>query len=105
MSDRPLRILFFLYHAGYLRHYAEPIRLLARDGHAIHLGFTLVEKDPGDTALVERLAAEFPQQLTFGPAPVRAYFDGWRRTSTLVRAFTDLARYMHPRYAAAPALR
>lgn len=104
MPDRPLRILFFLYHAGYLRHYAEPIRLLAREGHAIHLGFTAVEKDPGDGLLAEGLAAEFPA-VTFGPAPSRGYFDGWRRTSILVRAFTDLARYMHPRYAAAPALR
>ncbi len=104
VSGRPLRILFFLYHAGYLRHYAEPIRLLAREGAVVHLAFTLVEKDAGDTVLAERLAAEFPA-ITFGPAPVRAYFDGWRRTSTLVRAFTDLARYMHPRYAEAPALR
>ncbi len=104
MPDRPLRILFFLYHAGYLRHYAEPIRLLARDGHTIHLGFTAVEKDPGDGLLAEGLAAEFPN-VTFGPAPTRGYLDGWRRTSILVRAFTDLARYMHPRYAAAPALR
>ena len=104
MTDRPLRILFFLYHAGYLRHYAEPIRLLAREGHVIHLGFTAVEKDPGDALLAEALAAEFPS-LSFGPAPTRGYFDGWRRTSILVRAFTDLARYVHPRYAAAPALR
>ena len=104
MPDRPPRILFFLYHAGYLRHYAEPLRLLASEGAVIHLAFTLVEKDAGDLALAERLAAEFPA-ITFGPAPVRAYLDGWRRTSTLVRAFTDLARYMHPRYAEAPALR
>ena len=104
VPGRPPRILFFLYHAGYLRHYAEPLRLLASEGAAIHLAFTLVEKDAGDIALAKRLAAEFPA-VTFGPAPVRAYFDGWRRTSTLVRAFTDLARYMHPRYAEAPALR
>jgi hypothetical protein len=104
VPERPLRILFFLYHAGYLRHYAEPLRLLARDGHVIHLGFTVVEKGEGDTELAARLAAEFPQ-VTYGPAPVRGYFDGWRRTSTLVRAFTDLARYMHPRYAHSPALR
>lgn len=99
------RILFFLYHAGYLRHYRESIRLLAERGAVVHLSFTKTEKDEGDTLLAERLAAEFPDRVTFGEAPTRGYFDGWRRTSTLVRAFTDLARYLDPRYADAPALR
>ena len=98
MTERPPRILFFLYHAGYLRHYAEALRLLAREGAVVHLAFTVVEKDAGDTALAERLAAEFPA-ITFGPAPIRAYFDGWRRTSTLVRAL-HRSRPLH-----APALR
>ena len=102
---RPLRILFFLYHAGYLRHYRESIRLLAREGHTLHLAFTVVEKDLGDRVLVERLAEEFPERITFGEAPVRRRLDGWRWTSILVRAFTDLARYIDPRYAHAPALR
>jgi hypothetical protein len=99
------RILFFLYHAGYLRHYGEPVRLLAQEGHVVHLGFTVVEKDAGDRVLAERLAAEFPGQVTFGAAPTRRRWDGWRRTSVVVRAFTDLARYIDPRYADAPALR
>jgi hypothetical protein len=100
----PRRILFFLYHAGYLRHYVEAIRLLAQDGHAVHLAFTVLEKDSGDRTLAERLAAEHPT-VTFGSAPRRARFDGWRPTALLVRAFTDLARYTDPRYAAAGALR
>lgn len=104
-QHRPLRILFFLYHAGYLRHYGEPLRLLAQQGHTIHLGFTVIEKDAGDTALAERLAAEFPGQVTYGRAPTRRHWDGWRRTSIIIRAFTDLARYIDPRYADAPALR
>ena len=104
MADRPLRLLFFLYHAGYLRHYAEPLRLLAREGHVVHLAFTTIEKDAGDRALAERLAAELPT-VTFGEAPRRAYLDGWRRTSVLVRAFADLTRYVDPRYAGATALR
>ena len=107
MTDerRPLRFLFFLYHAGYLRHYAEPIRLLARQGHIFHLGFFVIEKDHGDTALAQRLADEFPGQVTFGVAPTRRRWDGWRRTSIIVRAFTDLSRYIDERYADAPALR
>jgi hypothetical protein len=104
-QERPLRILFFLYHSGYLRHYREAIRVLAGRGHAVHLAHTVVEKDAGDRRLVEELAAEFPGRITFGEAPTRRYLDGWRRTSILVRAFTDLARYIDPRYANAPALR
>jgi hypothetical protein len=103
-SDRPLRILFFCYHPGYLRHYREPVRLLARDGHVVHLAFTILEKDAGDAALATSLAAEHPN-VTYGKAPTRGYLDGWRRTSLLVRAFTDLARYIDPRYEDAPALR
>lgn len=100
----PRRFLFFLYHPGYLRHYGEPIRILARRGHTFHLGFTMIEKDPGDLRLAEELSAEFPS-VTWGPAPTRAYFDGWRRTALLVRAFTDLVRYADPRYANSTGLR
>ncbi|HEV2593253.1 MAG TPA: hypothetical protein VGU02_15330, partial [Gaiellaceae bacterium] len=103
-AETPRRLLFFLYHAGYLRHYREPIRLLAREGHVVHLAFTVIEKDAGDTVLAEQLAAEFPGQVTFEKAPTRGYFDGWRRTAALVRAFTDLTRYADPSYAEAPAL-
>lgn len=106
-DDRPqsLRILFFLYHAGYLRHYRESIRLLAGRGHSIHLAFTVVEKDPGDRSLVDALVSEFPDRISFGLAPQRGRLDGWRRAATLVRAFTDLARYIDPRYDQAAALR
>jgi hypothetical protein len=104
-GERPLRILFFLYHAGYLRHYREPLRILAKRGHTIHLGFTVVEKEPGDAVLAEALADEFPGRVTYATAPTRPHLSGWRRTATIVRALTDLARYVDPRYAHAPALR
>jgi len=34
-GPRHARILFVLLHAGYLRHFGEPIRLLARRGHEV----------------------------------------------------------------------
>ena len=100
----PLRILFSLLHPGYLRHYAEPIRLLAGRGHEVHVALGRLEKDPGDLELVEQLAADCAT-VTYGLAPARARRDGWRRIAWLVRALTDLARYGDPRYANAPALR
>ena len=47
-ADRPLRIEWFMLHAGYLRYYRPAIRLLAERGHEVHLAFTRLEKDPGD---------------------------------------------------------
>jgi hypothetical protein len=100
----PLRILFSLLHPGYLRHYAQPVRLLAQRGHEVHIALGRLEKDPGDLKLIEELAADHPT-ITYGLAPARSRRDGWRRIAWLVRALTDLTRYGDPRYAEAPALR
>jgi hypothetical protein len=99
-----LKILFSLLHPGYLRHYGQPIRLLAARGHEVHVALGRLEKDPGDFKLIEELAAESPT-VTYGLAPARSRRDGWRRLAWLVRALTDLARYGDPRYRDAPALR
>jgi hypothetical protein len=90
-------------HAGYLRHYLEPLRLLAEQGHAIHLSLAQPDKDPIDHLLVDRLLAAGPH-VSAGYGPERRYTDGWRRIAWMVRGLTDLARYAHPRYAEAPAL-
>lgn len=100
--DRPLRLLFFLQHAGYLRHYAEPIRLLAADGHAVHIALGADEKSAGDSVLIDRLIAT--AGVTAGRAPERSARDKWRPIAWLVRAFADLARYSDPRFAEALAL-
>ena len=99
-----MRILFSLLHPGYLRHYGRPIRLLAADGHEVHIALGRLEKDPGDSRLIEDLASECPT-VTYSLAAVRRRRDGWRRIAWLVRALTDLARYGDPRFADAPALR
>jgi hypothetical protein len=104
VPEPPLRILFSLLHAGYLRHYGRPIRLLAARGHEVHVALAQLEKDPADARLVEELAAECPT-VTYGLAPVRAQEDGWRRIAWLVRALADVSRYAHPRYTGSSALR
>lgn len=102
--ERPLQIVFSLMHAGYLRHYGEPLSLLVERGHRVHLALGQPDKDPSDTTFVERLAALGPQ-VTVAYGPQRGYVDGWRRIAWLVRGLTDLARYADPRYADAWALR
>lgn len=99
-----MRVLFSLLHPGYLRHYGQPIRILAERGHEVHVALGRLEKDPGDVRLVEELATGYPT-VTYSVAPRRGRSDGWRRIAWLVRALTDVSRYAHPRYAAAPALR
>jgi hypothetical protein len=99
-----LKFVFSLLHPGYLRHYGQPIRLLAERGHEVHVALGRLEKDPGDFKLIEQLAAEH-SNVTYSHAPARRRRDGWRRLAWLVRALTDLARYGDPRYAEAPALR
>ena len=101
--DRPLRFLFFLQHAGYLRHYAEPIRLLAARGHVVHIALGADEKNVGASALVDRLVST--RNVTAGSAPERRTSDKWRPIVWLVRAFADLARYSDPRFSEARALR
>jgi hypothetical protein len=64
----------------------------------------MIEKDEGDLRLARDLAAECPN-VTWGPAPARPYLDGWRRIALLVRAFTDLVRYIDPRFEGSTALR
>lgn len=99
------RILFVLLHAGYLRHYGPPIRLLAERGHEIHVAVVRgEEKHPGDDLLLSALQAELPN-VTSSVAPIRPYEDGWRRLAFFVRAMIDLARYADPAYAHADALR
>jgi hypothetical protein len=99
-----LRIEWFMLHSGYIRYFGQAIRLLADAGHTVHLAFTRIEKDPGDAKLAHDLAASHPN-ITVGEAPLRRRDDGWRPLAGLVRGLTDLGRYVHPRYADAPALR
>src|SRR5438046_3685079 len=97
-----LRILFFFGRPNYLRPYAPLVSELARRGHSVHLAFR-GRLEEGERSLVETVAAS--AGVSFGTAPHRGESDGWRPVSWLVRALADLARYSHPRYERAPALR
>jgi hypothetical protein len=101
---QPLRIVWFMLHAGYIRFFRPALELLVARGHSVHLAFGRLEKDPGDARLARELAEANPG-ITFGDAPLRRRSDGWRPLAALVRSLVDLGRYMHPRYADSPALR
>jgi hypothetical protein len=99
LSSGRLRVLFFAGGPGYyLRQYASLVAELAARGHDVRLAF---QPSKGDLPA----PAEHLTGVTYGFAPERRASDGWRSVAWLVRALADLARYAHPRYAAAPELR
>jgi hypothetical protein len=87
-----------------MRVYAPVVRLLAERGHAVHVAFSQIDRQTGGVALVRKLSSEYPA-VTYGSAPRRGVLDGWTAVAWLVRGLGDLARYAHPRYAQADALR
>jgi hypothetical protein len=104
-SPPPRRIYFSLLHSGYLRHYAAAIRILSKRGHVVHVATVRPEKHPGDDVLLTELADEYPATFSFGPASERATLDPWRRPAHFIRSLLDIARYAHPDFAQADALR
>jgi hypothetical protein len=104
VATRPLRVFFFAGGQKFDARPWEPLfdELTAR-GHAVHLLFTEL---PRKASVRERLESPArPGLRTFGIAPRRRRHDGWGVVADIVRRLTDLARYAHPRYEAAPALR
>jgi hypothetical protein len=101
---RPLRVLFF---AGGKKFDARPYESLFTEltarGHHLHLAFNKLPSE-ALTARLRELAGG-SGTVTCGIAPTRGEYDGWRFVADLVRRLADLARYTHPRYDAAPALR
>jgi hypothetical protein len=96
--------VFSLLHAGYLRHYAEPIHLLAERGHAVHIVLWRFEEADRDLVLLKQLLERHPS-VTVARAPRRRHADGWRGLAWLVRGLVDVLRYADPRYDDTPALR
>jgi hypothetical protein len=101
---RPLRVLFFTGGKKFDARPWDPLfeELTAR-GHAVHLAFNELPKKARVRERLENPAR--PDLLTFGAAAYRRAYDGWGPVADLVRRLADLARYSHPRYQAAPALR
>jgi hypothetical protein len=102
-TERQLRFVFSLLHAGYLRHYGGPLRILAERGHRIDV-FVYHDDEAGGGRLLDALTAEFPN-VTAARAPRRERIDGWRPIAWFVRALADVLRYSDPVFAGATALR
>jgi hypothetical protein len=103
MSERPLRILVVMLHAGFVRNYDEAYRELIRRGHRLHIVHETDRDKLGENTLLRRLMADEPS-VRGGVAPGRE-----KGTLTDVvralRTYLDYLRYLDPRYARADRLR
>jgi len=102
-----MKVLFVMRHEGFVRNFESTLSLLAERGHEVHVAFdgpfahARVDGRPG---IVERLAAERPTSITFGPAPRRVR-EPWPGLGVRLRLAADYLRYLSPRYAEATKLR
>ena len=89
-------------HPGYVRNYERSVRMLLDDGHEVHVAFTNRTKQ-WDDRVAERMSNEY-LKLSVGRAPksTQRSVDNLRRA---LRSLADYARYQHPRFRDAGALR
>ncbi|MGE0391965.1 MAG: hypothetical protein AB7I25_01715 [Vicinamibacterales bacterium] len=96
-----MKILFFARHYTYLRNFESVLAGLARNGHQIHVAAEQ-EDTFGGSQIIDRLAREYPGQVTAGLAPrprSREYTLGTR-----LRFGIDYLRYLSPPYERMPRL-
>lgn len=98
-----MRILFALQHPGYLRHYEPVVRLLAQQQHHVQFVFSQMKlMDAPEGVIPKRLVEEFPEYVSYRPAPVRR--DKWYPIARILRGGIDYVRYLKPQYKDAPSL-
>ncbi|HXG87670.1 MAG TPA: hypothetical protein VNJ02_04975 [Vicinamibacterales bacterium] len=98
-----MRVLFHARHFGYLRNFESVIAALAERGHTVHLAADRPETAGGE-AMVERLAARFATNVSWGWTPSRDN-DRWSPLVMRVRLALDNLRYWDRSYDQAPRLR
>ncbi|MGE0444149.1 MAG: hypothetical protein AB7P99_02900 [Vicinamibacterales bacterium] len=95
-----MRILFVMASPEYLRFYDSAVRGLAERGHDVLLAVN--QQQDEKPVRLEELGS--PERIRIlGLVPPRG--DAWYPMARAVRGTMDYLRYLHPRYADAPALR
>ena len=96
-----MNVLFAMGSPEYLRFYDTTIQLLAARGHHVFVAIS-VDKEKKPVRL-EGLGGVGGRVTAVGLVPERG--DLWEPIARGLRGTEDFARYLHPRFAAAPALR
>ncbi len=95
-----LTILFVLSSPEYLRYFDSTIQVLADRGHRVLVGVNWL-RERKHARLADLI--QDPRVEILGAVPKRS--DVWVPLARAVRGTMDFARYLHPRFSAAPALR
>lgn len=98
-----MRVLFSALHFAYFRNYESVLMALAARGHRLHLTADISEHTGGQ-AIVERVAAAYPDQVTWGFAPSLEHWT-WTPFAQRLRYALDWVRFADPRYDAMPKYR
>ncbi len=96
----PLQIMFALASPEYLRYFDSTMRLLAERGHHVSVAVNWLRERKA--ARLDGLSGDEGIDV-IGVIPKRT--DVWTPMARAVRGTFDFVRYLHPRLAAAPALR
>ncbi len=98
-----MKIVFFVYHGGFVRNFEPVLRALASAGHEIQIRVDVVRR-PFELTLANRLASDFPG-VSVGRTPLARVPTTWTRLAMAVRQTQDYLRYLHPDWAEAHGLR
>jgi hypothetical protein len=99
-----VKVLFFMFHPGYVRNFESALAEMAERGHRVHVAFDryhlhwLPEGNP-----IDQLCARYPA-ITHDAAPVPASSLS-RATGSQIGVLADYLRYFDPEYAEAQKLR
>ena len=96
-------MLFIARHFTYFRNFESVIGALVIRGHRVHLAADR-EEALGGREMVDRLAAQYPSQVSVGFTPILQW-GRYRRLAHALRTGLDYLRYSDPRYEATPKIR
>jgi hypothetical protein len=93
-----------LLYPSYLRNIEGALSGLADEGHELQVAFLGGLGKRGAEEYLRRLTRRHPN-VRVGPVPKMPREDAWMQIASVLYALADVARYQHPRYAAATGLR
>jgi hypothetical protein len=99
-----VKVLFFMFHPGYVRNFESALAEMAERGHRVHVAFDRyhLHWQPGRNP-IDPLCARYPA-ITHDAAPAPAPSVS-RSTGSQLGVMADYLRYFAPEYAEAPKLR
>lgn len=105
-SDRPVRALFLMSHAGYTRNFESTIRGLADRGHATTIAVDRVKGGAGSdtSSLLDAVVREYAEVSSVQTPRITAEAQEWLDLARGARLGLDCLRYLEPPFHETPKL-